>query len=276
MDFISLGKLALWQHPSSHPPQARVLLVHGIGEHSGRHINTIQFLTANGIEVVRFDLRGSGKSGGKRQHVDRFEEYVEDTGAVVNWIHLHCYSLPLFLLGHSLGGAIAIYYASSLGATLAGLILSAPAYLPGNVVSPIKVSVGRALVNLTPHVRISRLADHAALSRDQEVVKAYSDDPLCNHFSTLRQGNEILRSLPRIPQKCARIRLPVLIVHGSADRAIRLEGSYEILRSLQSSNKTLTILPGGYHEPHNDLGKEEYFALLSRWILNVALAESNG
>ena len=86
MEPINLGHLAVWNHPVvSGAPKARVLLIHGIGEHSGRHKNTCNTLTSNGYEVVRFDLRGAGRSGGRRQHIEQFTDYVDDVVHVFNW-----------------------------------------------------------------------------------------------------------------------------------------------------------------------------------------------
>jgi acylglycerol lipase len=266
MEPMSLGHLAVWRHtPSNGSPKARVLLIHGICEHSGRHLPTVETLSAAGMEVVRFDLRGSGASGGRRQFVDKFEDYVADVVKVYNWISSDLEPLPLFVYGHSMGGAIAIHFASQYSALFHGLILTAPGYLTGSGISPLKIAVGRVVCKFLPTMRIAA-GNPENLSRDPEVVEAYRNDPLSSHFNTLRQGEVVLDAFKEIPARCKQIRNPVLIAHGSSDKVIMPSGSFEVLQALASPSKELHYLPGVYHEPHLDFEKEKYFALLTRWV----------
>lgn len=267
MNPFTVGSLAVWKH-SIESPKARLLLIHGLSEHSGRHCHTIEFLVKSGIEVIRFDLRGSGESGGKRQWIESFQDYVEDTITVFNWVQRELPNLPLFVLGHSLGGSIAIQFAASYHSLLKGLILSAPAYLVGSGVSPIKIKVGQMLVKVMPNLRLPKSTAFEGISRDKLAVERYANDPFCCHFNTLKQGDEILKTLPILPEYVQKIKSPTLIVHGSADPIIRIEGSYEILRSLSSKNKELFIAPHCLHELHNELEEDRtnYFRHLGMWL----------
>ena len=139
-----LGSLAAWHHPAANA-KARLLLVHGLSEHSGRHLNTVNFFTKNEVECVRFDLRGAGKSGGRRQWVDSFGNYVVDTTHVFNWLNRDLESLPLFVLGHSLGGAIATYFTSTHQSAIRGLVLSSPATEIGKAIPPLKVAAAKLI-----------------------------------------------------------------------------------------------------------------------------------
>jgi alpha-beta hydrolase superfamily lysophospholipase len=140
MKYHTVGPLAIWQHKSNAGnPTCRVLLIHGLGEHSGRHGNTIQFLNSVGIEVIAFDLRGCGHSSGKRQWIESFRDYVQDTATVFDWAEKTLSSLPLFVLGHSLGGAIAICFTEQYQKLLQGLVLSAPAFKVGSEITPAKI-----------------------------------------------------------------------------------------------------------------------------------------
>ncbi|MFM8315466.1 MAG: lysophospholipase [Deltaproteobacteria bacterium] len=262
-----VGSLAVWKH-SIETPKARLLLVHGLSEHSGRHFHTIDFLVRSGIEVIRFDLRGAGESGGRRQWIEQFQDYVDDTAAVFNWVQRELPPLPLFLFGHSLGGAIALNFASSYHTFLKGLILSAPAYWVGEGVSPWKIKVGQALVKIAPNLRLPKSTGSEGISRDKAAVERYLNDPLCCHFNTLKQGDEILKTLPLMPQFAKKVTTPTLIVHGSADPIIRLEGSFELVKALGSKSKELFIAPHCYHEIHNELEEDRlhYFKHLGMWL----------
>ena len=265
LESFSIGSLAVWHHPCPNP-RARVLLVHGICEHSARHLNTIAALNAHGIEVIRFDLRGAGRSGGRRQWISSFSNYVDDVASVHNWIRGHLPRLPLYLLGHSLGGAIAIHFAALYGRDLDGLILSAPGYKLGAGISAWKVALGKAIVRFWPTLRMPDSSDHKALSRDPKVADEYAADPLSCHSNTLQQGDEILKAFEKAPERCARIATPTLIVHGSADQTILCEGSFTLFQALATKDKVFHVMPGGYHELHNDLDKEAYFGLLKNWF----------
>lgn len=264
MHAFSLGSLAAWRHPSPTPAAARVLLIHGISEHSGRHLTTVAALNAASIEVVRFDLRGSGKSGGARQYVKSFSEYTQDVATVFNWIESELESLPLFVMGHSLGGAIAVHFAAEYGRLFNGLILSAPAFQTGGV-SPLTVLMGRVLARFIPGFRIYS-KDSSALSRDEEVVEAYVNDPLATRYNTLAQGKAVLDALAQMPEMCKKISNPTAIFHGTSDRVILPAGSFELVQSLASAQKELHYLPSVYHEPHLDWDSEKYFTLLVQWL----------
>lgn len=266
MEPMALGHLAVWKHSAKTPqPRARLIHVHGISEHSGRHQPTFDALTKLGIEVIRFDLTGSGLSGGKRQYIESFSDYVADVARVYNWVSSALPPLPLYVMGHSLGGAIAIHFTAQYGSLFQGLVLSAPGYKTGGDIGPWKVALGRALVRFVPKLRMYS-ASSEGLSRDKRVVEAYRNDPLSSHFNTLKQGAEILDAFLEVPDRCRQIFNPTLIIHGTSDRVILPEGSFEILQSLSSSDRELHFLPGVYHEPHLDWESEKYFALLCRWL----------
>jgi alpha-beta hydrolase superfamily lysophospholipase len=267
-EMISIGLVSAWVHSPAKPASIRMLLIHGMGEHSGRHQNTIEFLVGKGIEVVRFDLRGAGQSGGERQWISSWEDYVADTTSVFNWICSSLEPLPLYVLGHSMGGAIAVSFAARYASQLRGLILSAPAHQAGESISKLKIAVGRVVAKLAPHLRLPRSLDAGFISRIPEVVQAYENDPLSCHFNTLRQGASVLDAMANLPHHLPALRMPVLILHGSSDQIVKAEGSFDILRALPGPDRILHILPGGYHEPHNDLCREEFFALIGRWIDN--------
>lgn len=263
---LMVGRLAVWHHVPNANAKARVLLFHGISEHSGRHKPTIDWFLSQNIEVVRFDFRGSGQSGGKPQWIEKFSDYVNDGAEILSWIQRSLEIKPLFLFGHSMGGVIAIHFISLYQSQFKGLLLSAPAYKTGSYLPAWKVFLGKALVPLFPGMRLYSDVKGATLSRIPEVEKRYAEDPLSFHFNTLRQGDEILKAMEQVPQVCKNINLPTVIFHGTADKVISPPGSFEILENLSTPDRELHYLPGAFHEPHNDLGASDYFDLVGQWL----------
>lgn len=265
MQPIPVGQLAVWVHSPEKEPLARVLLIHGLSEHSARHLNTVNALTKMGYEVVRFDLRGAGVSGGARQHIETFDDYIQDVTQVYTWICREKSQIPLFVLGHSLGGLIAIYFTANYNRALSGLLLSAPAFKVGEGISPLKIALGKFASRFLPKLKMPKSIGEP-VSRDQSVVEEYEKDPLNCQFNTVKQGVEILNAMDHLLGVAKKITCPVMIVHGTSDRIINPEGSFELIRTFSSKDKVLQYLPLGYHEPHNDLCKEEYFSLLEIWL----------
>ncbi|MEZ4750137.1 MAG: alpha/beta hydrolase [Bdellovibrionota bacterium] len=247
-------------------PRGAVLVIHGLSEHSGRHLNTVEFLNSQGLNVLRFDLRGAGKSGGRRQYVDHFSDYVDDANTAFNQLARDNPKLPLVVLGHSLGGAIAIRLAALRSASFRALVLSAPAYILGSGMSPLVIAVGKALSRFFPTFALPKTAPPTGVSRDPAVVEAFLNDPLSTHANTLRQGTEILGVLPSTLDQVSQFKCPVFMVHGTHDTIINFEGSFEIFKRIPTPYKSFHVVPGGFHECHNDYGKEAYFADLGRWL----------
>lgn len=269
-----VGPLLVWTHKPEGASKGIVLHVHGLGEHSGRHVHTFQALLKAGFTVVRFDLRGSGSSEGPRQWVKSFDDYLDDIDAVVETFPPS--TQKIFLFGHSLGGLIALHYAARRKHSFSGLILNAPAFLTGNAVSPLKIWIGKRLEKIIPKLKIPNAIDVLSISRDAAVVKSYQEDPLNCAFNTVRQGNEILRAMDRVLESSKQIRIPTLLTHGTDDRLILPQGSEEILKNLATPDKTLKLIPGGYHELHNDPCKDEYFKEVVDWLLRHLKREKGG
>ena len=197
--------------------------------------------------------------------MNAFSDYVSDVAQVFNWMSRTLTPLPLYVMGHSLGGGIAIHFCAQYGKFLNGLILSAPGYKTGGTISPLTIMVGRILVHFFPRLRLHSTSS-PGLSRDPQVVENYRKDPLASHFNTLKQGAEVLDAFKKIPELCQQITVPTIILHGTADSVILPQGSFEILQALKAADKELHYLPGVFHEPHLDLDKENFFSILTRWL----------
>ncbi|MBU9355178.1 lysophospholipase [Burkholderia multivorans] len=250
------------------PPRATVALLHGLAEHAGRYAPLAARLNAAGIDLLAIDLRGHGRSPGKRAWVARFDEYLDDADALVD--EAARAPTPLFLMGHSMGGAIAALYAieraPARACTLAGLVLSSPALAPGRDVPRWMLALSRLISRVWPTFPAIRV-DAALLSRDADVVAANRADPLVHHGPVpARTGAEILDAMARIERGRSALRVPVLVYHGTADKLTEPDGSRTFGARVGSADRTLTLYEGGFHETMNDIERERVIDALIGWI----------
>ncbi|PRE26274.1 lysophospholipase [Burkholderia multivorans] len=250
------------------PPRATVALLHGLAEHAGRYAPLAARLNAAGIDLLAIDLRGHGRSPGKRAWVARFDEYLDDADSLVD--EAERAPTPLFLMGHSMGGAIAALYAieraPARACTLAGLVLSSPALAPGRDVPRWMLALSRLISRVWPTFPAIRI-DAALLSRDADVVAANRADPLVHHGPVpARTGAEILDAMARIERGRSALRVPVLVYHGTADKLTEPDGSRTFGARVGSADRTLTLYEGGFHETMNDIERERVIDALIGWI----------
>lgn len=233
------------------PARASVVVVHGLGEHGGRYAHVAQALAALGCAVHALDHRGHGRSGGPRAFVDRWDHVVADVDRFIDRVRQAAPAPPLFLLGHSMGGAIALASALGRPAPLSGLILSGPAVdLAGAPV--LARSLGKLLSVLAP--RLGMLAvDPSQVSRDPQTVADYVADPLNFHGKVpARTIGEMVRFAEALPPRLPGLRLPLLALHGGADRLAGPAGSRMVVERAGSQDKTLEVYEGLYHEIFNE------------------------
>ncbi len=254
--------------PSETKPKAAILIIHGLAEHSGRYHHVGKFMASHGLAVEGFDLRGHGQSAGSggRTYVNRFDDYLSDAHLFLTTLLQRYDSRPVFLLGHSMGGLIASLLVVTRQPAVTGLILSAPALKISENISPLLIRLSNILGKLLPHLPTIKL-DSSAISRDPEIVKKYETDPL-NYRGGIpaRTGAEINRATQQIQRQMEEIRLPLLILHGTADRLTDLEGSKQLYERAQSSDKTLKLYDGFYHEVMNEPEKGRVLEDVLRWI----------
>lgn len=266
--FRGAGGLHLhYQHWRSDttPPAAILALVHGFGEHSGRYGNVVEHLTERGYAVYGFDNRGHGRSPGQRGHINAWAEFREDVGAFLSLIGEREPGLPLFLMGHSLGGLIVLDYALHHPEGLAGVIASGPVLGPPDI-SPALLMLSRLLSRLWPRFSLSAGLDAGSLSRDPSVVQAYRDDPLTHDRASARLGTEMAAAVRWTQAHAADLRLPLLIVHGGADRLVPPEYSRLFFENVTFADKERHEYEGVYHEPHNDIEARRVLDDISAWL----------
>lgn len=245
-------------------PRAVVVVVPGFNSHSGYYFWVATHLAAQGFATYAVDLRGRGQSDGERFYVQTFHDYVDDVAAVVALARSREPRVPFFVLGHSAGGVIACLYTLEHQQELAGLVCESFAF---QVPAPdFALAVFKGLSHVAPHAHVLRLKNED-FSRDPEVVAAMDADNLIAHETQPTQTlAEMVRADERLKNDFALFTLPLLIIHGTADKATRPEGSRTFFEAARSADKTLKLYEGSFHDPLNDLDKETVMADVTRWI----------
>lgn len=251
-------------HRPDTDPVGVVVIAHGLGEHAGRYHHVAKKFTDLGYVVVVPDHAGHGRSGGKRLGVTDFSDFVADLDTVISAVDL---DRPRFVLGHSMGGAIALSYALDHQDRVDGLVLSWAALIPGEDLSPMLVKVAPALGKIAPWLPAAALPA-SGVSRDPEVVAAYEADPLVWHGGIRAGlGGALIREMKTYPDRLRALRLPVLILHGGADVLTNPDGSRMAARLAGSDDVTSTIYPGLYHEIFNEPEQDEILATVTDWVV---------
>jgi len=247
-------------------PQAVLAIVHGFGEHSSRYTNVVQHFVPRGYAVHGFDLRGHGRSPGQRGHINSWAEYRDDVKAFLGHVSRQEPGRPVFLLGHSLGSIIAMDYVLHHPQGLSGVILSGLAIDPVGAATPMLVAIARVMSRIWPTLSMAVKLDKTALSRIPEVVSEYIADPLVHGLGSARWGTECLDTIAWCKAHASELQLPLLVVHGEADRINAAAGARQVFEAARAQDKRLVLVPGGHHEPHNDLGREQTLQALEEYL----------
>jgi len=247
-------------------PRAALLIAHGYAEHSGRYQHVAEHLAGLGYAVYALDHRGHGRSDGVRADVTRFEDYLVDLKMFLEIVKKQQPGCRVFLMGHSMGGAIVTLFAARDGADFDGLITSGAGIKAGGNTSPLIVQLSKILAFLAPRLPVVPL-EAEAVSRDPEVVARYRSDPL-NYLGKIRarMGVHLLGLTDLIVPELPAITLPVLILQGTADRLVDPAGSQMIYDRVSSTDKTLHFYEGLYHEILNEPEKDQVFADVVTWL----------
>ena len=261
------GVEIFWQSWTPDAPRALAVLVHGLGEHSGRYQEVAQVLCAAGCAVYAMDHRGHGKSGGKRALVDRFAHAVSDIDQVIDLAQREHSGLKTFLIGHSMGGALSLSCTLRDPSKLDALILSGPAVALDGA-PPLIGPISKVLGMFLPGLGMFSI-DPSNVSRDQSVVDDYASDPLNAHGKVpARTLSEIVKFVEFLPAALPQLKLPMLLLHGEQDKLAGVSGSQMVADGASSKDKKLIIYKGLYHEIFNELPEDRavVFKDLTNWI----------
>ena len=247
-------------------PRAVIVVSHGLAEHGGRYETLTRELVQRDHAVYAVDHRGHGRSSGPRANIERFAHLVADFCAFTERCAGEHPATPVFMLGHSMGGAVAFASALRLQHRLQGLVLSAPALATGQSVPRLQEMFVRLLSVVAPDTGALTLPPDA-VSRDPSVVARYAADPLVHHNAIpARTLVELLRAMQGFPASAPGLRLPTLVLHGTADKLVPLAATQPVYQAFGTRDCVVQLYEGLYHEVFNEPERERVTADLLRWL----------
>lgn len=264
--FEGVGGLKI--HTRSWQPDAAtravMILVHGFNAHSGYMVWPGEQFSANGFATYALDLRGRGQSEGERFYVQELSDYLEDIDRLVNIARAENPGLPVYFLGHSAGGVISSSYVYEHQDQIAGLICESFAFDVGlpNFVQLALEGIGK----IAPHAHVFSLKNED-FSRDPEAVARMNSDPLiAKEAQPAETARVMLLAAKALKEHMPNFTVPVFIIHGTDDKATRPAGSQYFYDNAGSSDKTLKLYEGHYHDLLADVGKEDVMNDILAWL----------
>jgi alpha-beta hydrolase superfamily lysophospholipase len=246
-------------------PKAVVAIVHGFGEHSGRYTHWANYFNQAGFACIGFDLRGHGKSEGKRGYVPKFDIFWDDLDYFLAEVQTRYPALPVILYGHSLGGCIVLSYLVNRKPRLAAVVATSSFIRLAFKPSPILVALGKFTNLFYPAFTQKSDLDTKHLSRDAKVVSDYENDPLVHGDVSSGLGIGMLIQGEQLAHYQGHIETPLLLTHGAQDQVTSPEGTKAFYQNT-TGNRTLKIWENLYHETHNEPEQKEVFDYTLNWI----------
>jgi len=266
------GVELFWQSWQADSPSGVIVLVHGLADHSSRYTGLGQFLAAHDWTVYAVDLRGHGKSSDGlkpgRVHVDQFSDYANDVDAMLAHAKQQHPGLPLVILGHSMGGLIALTYALDHPDQLDGVVLSSPALGTHPDARPPAILnlLVRFLARIKPDLLFPSDLDTSAVSRDSDVVKDYIDDPLVSEKVSAGWYVGITKAIDDIQGRAAELKIPSLLMQSGADRLIDPNVAPQWVKGAPGELVKLVVWDDLYHEMFNEPEKDKVQACVLEWL----------
>lgn len=249
-------------------PRAWITMIPGTSDHSGRYDQLGRVLNRAGFAFVMPDLRGNGQSEGKRGHIDSFSQYTNDLQVALDYTRDQ-HPKVHFLGGHSLGGLIAARVAIENPPGISGVFLSGASFRLAFDPPAWKTSMSRLLTGVLPSLQLGNELDMADLTHDQQIVERQRNDPYNHGRVTLKMYAELLKTQQEVIQRGSQLKLPLLVLHGGADKINAVSGSESFCSIAGSKEKQLIIYKEFYHEIFNEIGKEKVFSDLIVWMDSI-------
>ncbi len=253
-----------WE-PTVLQPRAVACLVHGLGEHTSRYAHVAEAFGKEGVVLFAADLHGHGRSGGARGHISSIEDFMQDIDLLLEQARAHYPNLPLILYGHSLGGVLVLHYGLIRKPAVKGVIATSSGLRTALEDQKVKVMMAKLLGSILPGASIVSGLDPKGLSRDEKVVQAYIADPLVHDKASFGFGRIMLGITAWTLAHAGEFPLPLLMMHGKADRIAFPKGSIEFAAPLKE-RCTLVLWEGGFHELHNEPEKAEVLKTMTLWM----------
>jgi len=264
---MGMGNVPLWYGVQAvERARAGCLMVHGVGEHSGRYRHVAEVLNRQRITVWALDYRGHGRSGGRRGHCRAFRELLDDVDRVLTQMLIEHPQQPLILLGHSLGGLLVLAYALERRRPIAAVIASSPALALALQPSWAKRLLAHLVGRLLPALTVPNGVNPAWLSHDPVVVAAYHADPLVHPYVSLGGYLAIQQAMAWTRARAAQMTVPCLILQAGADRVVSPAASRQFAAQVTSAGSAYREYEGWYHELFNEVSRQQVFDDLCQWL----------
>jgi len=247
-------------------PKAVIIIVHGLGEHSSRYQHLAHYFNTQQYSVYSFDQRGHGKSSGPRGDIPSYNIACNDVDSIIKSVREDYPLIPIFLYGHSLGGAIVLYYGLTRSSPINGIICTSPGLASGVPLPPLKMGLAKVLASIAPKTAINNGLDVENLSHDHKVIDDYKNDPLVHPMISARLGMELISKGPWMIENANQFKYPLLLLQGEMDHLVDPKMTLKFAKALGSAKVQFREFPGLFHEMHNELNNSEFLSTIIEWL----------
>ncbi|HEX7337452.1 MAG TPA: alpha/beta hydrolase [Gemmatimonadales bacterium] len=251
--------------PANRRARAVLVNLHGLGDHSGLYPSLAAHFPPRGVALYAYDMRGNGRSPGQRAYVRAWQQYLDDLHAFLLRVREWEPNLPVFVLGNSLGGLVVLEYAIDHPGELNGVIAAAPPLGQLGVPRPL-MALGRVMSRIWPRFSLEVGMDLSGLARDPKVIDSVVADPLFHRRGTARLSTEVTAAIARVQARAADLSVPLLLLHGSADRMVPPDGTRAFFSRLALPDRKFCEYEGAYHGLFADLNHAQVLGDVERWI----------